>query len=164
MRFGRRGLAVAAMAVTLAACSGGQTAVGPQESARGASAGTGVVEVHRSDSCECCKEHERYLTAAGFVVDSVVEEDMAAFKDAHGVPRAVRSCHTALVDGYVVEGHVPQEAIDELLRTRPAVDGIAVAGMPPGSPGMGGVATDPLEVVTFTGDEVSAFMTVPPAR
>lgn len=117
--------------------------------------------VHRSATCECCKEHERYLATGGLVVESVVEDDMVAFKDAHGVPRDVRSCHTALIDGYVVEGHVPQAAIDELLATRPGVDGIAVAGMPPGAPGMGGVATDPLEVVSFTGESVERFMTVP---
>lgn len=151
----RRALAVAALAAALTACSAGPEAgVRMDAGARDAGAGDTVVEVHRSESCACCKEHEAYLAATGFIVESVVEEDMAAFKDAHGVPAEARSCHTAVVAGYVVEGHVPQEAIDELLRTRPTVDGIAVAGMPPGAPGMGGVATSPLDVLTFTDGEV----------
>ena len=62
--------------------------------------------------------------------------DLASIKQKLGVPRALQSCHTALVDGYVIEGHVPADLIDRLLRERPAVSGLAVPGMPVGSPGM----------------------------
>ncbi len=63
-------------------------------------------------------------------------DDLAPVKGKHGVPSALRSCHTALVEGYVIEGHVPADLIDRLLRERPKVAGLAVAGMPAGAPGM----------------------------
>jgi hypothetical protein len=78
-------------------------------------------------------------------------EDITKLKASHGVPRQVQSCHTALVDGYVIEGHVPAADVQRLLKERPAVAGIAVPGMPIGSPGMEveGRKPDPYDVVTF---------------
>ena len=67
----------------------------------------------------------------------------------HKVPEKLRSCHTALIDGYVIEGHVPADVIDKLLKERPAVLGLAVPGMPVGSPGMEGGKPEPYEVLTF---------------
>ncbi len=77
-----------------------------------------------------------YLRANGFPIKVEDTEDLAPIKRKHGVPRDLQGCHTALVEGYVVEGHVPADLIDRLLRERPAIAGLAVPGMPPGSPGM----------------------------
>ncbi len=81
-------------------------------------------------------------------------EDLAPVKQKLGVPRALQSCHTAVVDGYVIEGHVPADLIDRLLRERPAVVGLAVPGMPVGSPGMEapGRASERYQVLTFDGN------------
>ena len=75
---------------------------------------------------------------------------MSQIKQDYGVAYKLRSCHTAVVDGYVLEGHVPAEDIHRLLQERPAVDGLAVPGMPMGSPGMEGAYKDPYDVVSFT--------------
>jgi hypothetical protein len=115
------------------------------------------VEVHRSPGCSCCHEWEAYLADHGFQVSAADDPDIVAFKAAHGVPPMAQSCHTALIDGYVVEGHVPIAAIADLLAARPAIDGIALPGMPPGSPGMGGVLQGPLEVLALAGGETSPF-------
>lgn len=77
-----------------------------------------------------------HLRASGFPVETRDTRDLGPIKRAHGVPADLASCHTALVDGYVVEGHVPADLIERLLRERPPVAGLAVPGMPIGSPGM----------------------------
>jgi hypothetical protein len=77
-----------------------------------------------------------HLRASGFTVKTDDVQDVAAIKARHGVPKPLESCHTAVVEGYVIEGHVPAETIKRLLRERPAVAGLAVPGMPLGSPGM----------------------------
>jgi hypothetical protein len=77
-----------------------------------------------------------HLQANGFPVKTQDLDDLGPVKARHAVPRALHSCHTALVEGYVVEGHVPADVIDRLLRERPRIAGIAVPGMPLGSPGM----------------------------
>jgi hypothetical protein len=94
------------------------------------------VTVFKSATCDCCKKWIAHMTAAGFVVDAKDVTDLAQAKEAHHVPAAVRTCHTALLDGYVIEGHVPADVVARLLREHPAVDGIGVPGMPNGSPGM----------------------------
>jgi hypothetical protein len=78
-----------------------------------------------------------YLRSNGFPVTVEDRNDLAPIKRQHGVPRELEACHTAIVEGYVVEGHVPADLIDRLLRERPRIIGIAVPGMPEGSPGMG---------------------------
>jgi hypothetical protein len=77
-----------------------------------------------------------HLRKGGFPIDARDVVDVAAVKRKQGVPAALESCHTAVVDGYVIEGHVPADVIDQLLRERPKVAGLAVPGMPAGSPGM----------------------------
>jgi hypothetical protein len=77
-----------------------------------------------------------HLRSNGYPVKIVDTEDMAPVRRRHGVPSSVEGCHTALVEGYVLEGHVPADLIDRLLRERPKIAGLAVAGMPAGSPGM----------------------------
>ncbi len=94
--------------------------------------------VYKSPTCGCCKGWATYLQRNGYQVTSVDRDDMEKVKDGLGVPDDIRSCHTAKIDGYVVEGHVPLAAIDKLLAERPKAIGIASPGMPSGSPGMDG--------------------------
>ena len=92
-----------------------------------------------------------HLRQNGFTVTERNEDDLAPVKRRLGVPTALESCHTALVDGYVIEGHVPADVIDRLLRERPKIVGLAVPGMPEGSPGMEspGARPQPYQVLTF---------------
>lgn len=92
-----------------------------------------------------------HLQDAGFTVETeeVSDADLSAIKLANGVTPELSACHTAIVDGYVVEGHVPAAAIARLLAERPDVKGVTVPGMPMGSPGMEGSRTDPYDVLTF---------------
>jgi hypothetical protein len=108
------------------------------------------VTVYKSAACACCQAWVEHLVENDFEVAAVNVEDLAAVKAKHAVPGRLVSCHTAVVDGYVVEGHVPAEVVRRLLEERPEVLGIAVPGMPVGSPGMeAGDRRDPYEVLTF---------------
>lgn len=106
--------------------------------------------VHRSATCGCCKAWTDRLRSAGFVVDIIDEADMKAVKAKLGVPPELASCHTAELDGYVIEGHVPVASIKRLLAEKPVALGLAVPGMPAGSPGMEGPgASDVYEVLLY---------------
>jgi len=108
------------------------------------------IVVYRSPSCGCCGKWLEHLKQNNFNVTDNVTEDMQAIKDKYGVSKEMASCHTALVDGYVVEGHVPAADIKELLRTKPKIAGISVPGMPSGTPGMEmGGRKDPYNVMSF---------------
>ena len=108
-----------------------------------------VVTVYKSPTCGCCNAWIEHLEAAGFTVRAVNTDNIAGVKTANGVPGKLASCHTALVDGYVLEGHVPADLVKKLLAERPAVAGLAVPGMPAGSPGMEVGQKDPYSVVAF---------------
>jgi hypothetical protein len=96
-----------------------------------------TIAVVRDPGCGCCMNWVAHLKRAGYKTTVTESTDMDGVKDAKGVPMAVRSCHTATIDGYVIEGHVPAADIQRLLKERPkGVVGLAVAGMPSGSPGM----------------------------
>lgn len=95
-----------------------------------------AIALHKSKTCGCCEKYVDYLRESGFAVKAVNESDMDAIKKRHGVSH-VASCHTALVGGYVVEGHVPVNAIRKLLKEKPSIVGISAPGMPMNSPGMG---------------------------
>lgn len=112
---------------------------------------TSMVTIYKSATCGCCSKWSEYLEENGFAVLVEEVQDFAAVKDQYEVPLQLRSCHTAILDGYVIEGHVPVSEIERLLDERPNVIGIAVPGMPPGSPGM---EVEGLEFGTF---DVIAF-------
>jgi hypothetical protein len=107
------------------------------------------VQVYKSPTCGCCTRWADQLRASGFDVKTINVPNMVPIKQQLGVPPQLGSCHTAVVDGYVVEGHVPIEDVLRLLRERPAAKGIAVPGMPIGSPGMEGPNPQPFKVYTF---------------
>ena len=123
--------------------------------------GTRMV-VHKTPSCGCCRNWVEMMQTAGFTVEVHDTDNVDPVKREHGLPGHLASCHTAIVDGYVVEGHVPAEVIARMLRERPQVAGIAVPGMPVGSPGMEvpGGRKDPYDIIAFTRDgQVSVYET-----
>lgn len=117
----------------------------------GAAADLPKMVVFKDPSCGCCADWVDHVRAAGFPAEVIESAEMNAHKLRLRVPAALASCHTAEVGGYVVEGHVPAEAIVRLLDLRPAATGLAVPGMPVGSPGMEvpGMAPDAYDVVLF---------------
>ena len=115
----------------------------------------GTVMVVKSATCGCCNSWIQHLRASGFQVESsdVSESRLSAIKIEARVPSELQSCHTAKIGGYVVEGHVPAEDIQRMLKENPAIAGIAVGGMPMGSPGMEqGGTKQPYNVTAFTKD------------
>ena len=144
------------------------SACGAGSDASGAASGTGsvteaelrtaaeghTVTVHRTATCACCGEYEDYLESVGFTVERQLHEELTTVKDGFGIPEGEGSCHTNEVAGYAAEGHVPAEALLELIDQTPEVDGISLAGMPSGSPGMPGEQEEPFVVQAFVDGEV----------
>ena len=95
-----------------------------------------TIEVYKTPTCGCCKKWMDHMEEAGFKVKSTDLRDLSPVKRQHKVPLEASACHTAVVDGYVIEGHVPAKDIQRLLAEKPEVRGLVVPGMPLGSPGM----------------------------
>jgi hypothetical protein len=124
------------------------TAVPGLLAAQAAQAAPAMV-VYKDPNCGCCKLWVDHVKAAGFAVSVRDSSDVASVKKRQGVPSRLYSCHTAIVGGYVVEGHVPADLVQKLLKEKPKVVGLAVPGMPAGSPGMEQGSKEPYEVLTF---------------
>ena len=105
--------------------------------------------IYKASTCGCCKKWVEHVRAAGFTVQVHDTDDLDQVKSDAGVPAKARSCHTALVGTYVIEGHVPADLVKKLLAERPNVVGLAVPGMVIGSPGMEGSAPAHYDVVSF---------------
>lgn len=142
----------------LAACGGAEarsddttdrTALATASSATDDGQEPPTIVVYKTELCGCCNGWVEHLQASGFKVDARNVTDLMSIKRDAGVPASNASCHTALVDGYVVEGHVPADVVKRMLTERPEVAGIAVPGMPVGSPGMEGPNPKPYDVLTF---------------
>ena len=113
---------------------------------------TAAMTVYKDPTCGCCSLWVDHLKKAGFGATVDETADVAAVKTKHGVPARARSCHTGVIDGYVIEGHVPAKEVQRLLKERPAgITGLAVPGMPIGSPGMevNGVKPQSFNVLSF---------------
>ena len=108
-----------------------------------------VITVHRDPNCGCCLGWVKHLQKAGFPTKVLETKDLDAVKTRLGVPDDLAACHTAEVAGYVIEGHVPAAALRRFLAEKPNATGLAVPGMPIGSPGMEGGTPEPYEVVLF---------------
>ena len=124
----------------------------------------GPVTVFTAPTWDCCTEWGAYLENNGFEVKIEETLEINEIKDKYHIPEELRSCHTAIVNGYVIEGHVPAEEIIRMLEDNIDVIGIAVGGMPPGSPGMNipGFEKDPFDVVTFDDNgEIEIFSSYP---
>ncbi len=120
------------------------------EPSMAASSKSPTINVYRDPSCSCCGGWIEHLAAQGFQPTSIATSDMEKLKQQYGVPEGFASCHTAVIDKYVIEGHVPAEDIKRLLVEKPNVTGIAVPGMPIGTPGMeDGDRKDSFTVLSF---------------
>ena len=109
-----------------------------------------TITVYKDPNCGCCSEWVKHLQANGFQTKVHDVSDMTAHKQKLRVPERLASCHTAVVDGYTIEGHVPAADIKRLLANRPKARGLAVPGMPQGSPGMETGKLEPYDVLLFT--------------
>ena len=118
-----------------------------------------AITVYKSPTCGCCSLWGEHLEANGFTVETVDVDDINTVKEEYGIPQELSSCHTGVVDGYIIEGHVPAEDIVRLLEEQPEAAGLAVPGMPLGSPGMevpdGRVQA--YDVYLVTGGETTVF-------
>jgi hypothetical protein len=125
---------------------------------------TNALDVYSDPSCGCCGAWVEYMRAQGYTVAVHQDQPMAAVKARFGVPQRAMSCHTAVIEGYVIEGHVPVEAIRRLLAERPDAIGLAAPGMPMGSPGMEMGAPERYDVVLIGRDgSTRVFATHGPA-
>jgi hypothetical protein len=145
--------AVLGAGVLAAAASGAMFATSPVTQAAAPmvqGARLPAVTVYKDPNCGCCSLWATHMERAGFAVTAINTPDMPALRAKHGVPPHAQSCHTAVVDGYVVEGHVPADDVKKLLASRAKVKGLAVPGMPLGSPGMEqGTTRHAYSVLTF---------------
>lgn len=146
----------AAGAPVLAGCATSDE--GPTAASRQAK-GT-AASLYRQEGCSCCATYADYLRDNGFDVDMKTVDDLEPVRARYGIPEAAVGCHTSEIDGYVVEGHVPTEAIRRLLAERPELDGISVTGMPTNSPGMGEPNGKPLDVLAFRKGRVTDYMSL----
>jgi len=119
---------------------------------QGPASPTPVITVYKDPSCGCCTKWVKHLSSNGFVVTTHDVQNMDDIKRAMNVPVALQSCHTAVVDRYVIEGHVPADLVKKILTEKPAILGLAVPGMPAGSPGMEGDHVEHYNVVAFDRD------------
>ena len=108
------------------------------------------ITVHRSPTCSCCGKWVEHLKQNNFIVKDIVSDDVQTIKNQYGITKELASCHTAIVNGYAIEGHVPANDIRTLLKDKPDVVGITVPGMPSGTPGMEmGGKKDAYQVISF---------------
>jgi len=159
-----RAVLAAALATTAAACGGSSGDTAPKAAAPAARAPAAApaaatpadapqLVVYKDPSCGCCTKWVEHMRQSGFQVAAHDTSGVDGIKDQAGVPQAARSCHTGLVGGYAIEGHVPAEVVRRLLREHPAdVAGLAVPGMVTGSPGMEGPNPQHYDVIAFTRD------------
>jgi hypothetical protein len=119
-----------------------------------------TVEVYKSATCGCCGGWVEDMREHGYAVNAHNVSDLDAVKRKHRIPKRLASCHTALIDGYVVEGHIPAKYIDELLSERPPIDALALPGMPAGSPGMPGRKDRKWTLYAITKSKVTVYKRV----
>lgn len=106
--------------------------------------------LYKNPTCSCCEDYADYLRSNGYDVTVKPSFDLLAISREAGVSDSLMGCHTTIVDGYVVVGHVAVEIVDKLLAERPPIRGVALPGMPMGTPGMGGDSPEPLKVYTVS--------------
>jgi hypothetical protein len=126
--------------------------VAGSQQAKKAPVTTAEGKVWLSPTCGCCGKWTEHMQAAGFKLTREVTTDLNASPARKQVPESLRSCHTALIGGYVIEGHVPADLVRKLVKEQPKIVGIAAPGMPMGSPGMEGPNPQPYTIVAFKAD------------
>lgn len=145
------GFAAAALGLTFAFLWGGGGGTEPDAAS---------VTIYSSPTCACCEGYVNYLNDEGFEVELRRTDHLEDVKDRFDIPADMRSCHTGVMNDYYVEGHVPVEAIRRLLQEQPDIDGIALPGMPAGSPGMAGQQNRPFTIYAIANGEINEFMTL----
>ena len=119
------------------------------------------VTLYKTPECSCCEGYAAYLRQHGFAVTVKATDNLAEISRKAGIPAELQGCHTAFIGDYVVDGHVPVEAIKKLLGERPAVKGLTLPGMPEGSPGMPGKKAGPFKILAVGGDgKSSVYLTL----
>ncbi len=116
-----------------------------------------TIRMYVNPQCGCCEAHAKYLQEHGFKVTMTPTPNMSMIKRQYGVPDKLEGCHTSLVGGYVVEGHVPAATINKLLAEHPNIKGISLPGMQNGSPGMSGTKTEPFTIYELSEGEPKVF-------
>ncbi len=116
--------------------------------------------VYKSPACGCCEGYAEELEKRGFEVEVVTVEDMDAVKGKYGIAPDKQSCHTIAMGKYFIEGHVPMEAVEKLLKEKPDIDGIGLPRMPSGTPGMAGPKRAPYEVYMLKDGAFGKFLTI----
>ena len=119
-----------------------------------------IVEVFKSPSCGCCNGYVLFLEKENFKVKRTDLESIHTIKQKYAIPLEMQSCHTTIIDKYFIEGHAPLEAINKLLKERPDIDGLALPGMPIGTPGMPGDKEEPYVIYQLVDGNFSVFMTI----
>ena len=119
-----------------------------------------IVEVFKTPSCGCCYGYVLFLEKEKFKVKRTEMESLHTIKQKYTIPLEMQSCHTTIMDKYFIEGHVPIEAINKLLKEQPDIDGIALPGMPIGTPGMPGDKEEPYVIYQLIDGKFSVFMTI----
>ena len=110
------------------------------------------VTMYKNEGCMCCTRWAEHMNKEGFYVTEEITRQLGAIKSEQGITNELASCHTAMIDGYVVEGHVPPADVQRLLEERPDAIGLSVPGMPEGSPGMEGPNPNPYDVLLINSD------------
>ncbi len=118
------------------------------------------VEVFKTPSCGCCYGYVLFLEKEQFNVKETDMRSLHSIKQKYNIPLEMQSCHTTIIGKYFIEGHVPLEAINKLLKEQPDIDGIALPGMPIGTPGMPGKKEEPFVVYQLNDGKFSIFMTI----
>lgn len=121
----------------------------PSPAAPASLAADRTIKVYKDPNCGCCAEWIKHLERNGFKVEVMDMPDLSAVKTRYGVTDNLRSCHTGVIGDYVIEGHVPADLIVKMLEEKPKIAGLAVPGMPMGSPGMEGATKEAYDVLTF---------------
>ena len=119
-----------------------------------------VVEVFKTPSCGCCYGYVLFLEEEKFKVKQTDMRSLHTIKQKYNIPVEMQSCHTTIMGKYFIEGHVPFEAVDKLLKEQPDIDGIALPGMPIGTPGMPGDKDEPYVIYQLKDGKSSVFMTI----
>ena len=118
------------------------------------------IEVFKTPSCGCCYGYVLFLEEENFAVKQIDMRSLHTVKKKYNIPLEMQSCHTSILGKYFVEGHVPLEAINKLLKEQPDIDGIALPGMPIGTPGMPGEKEEPFIIYQLVDGKSSVFMTI----
>ncbi|MFQ5996981.1 MAG: DUF411 domain-containing protein [Dehalococcoidales bacterium] len=155
-------LAVSILVVvaTVAGCASSTTADEESRISKDVASNENKVMVFQLPTCNCCEDYKDYLREQGFQVETTYTEDMSSIRKQYQIPPSMESCHTMVIGDYFVEGHVPIEAIKKMIEEKPDIDGIALAGMPAGSPGMAGEQTEAFKIYALVDGKTSEFMVI----